>query len=210
MNPHRSERLIYTAFDEAAHDDFLFSMHNDPVSWTRACAQIQRPMTRAFHDAILRGHGQQLLFVIINHVLPTRNERDPEVLEPVGKLILDAADPTLAQHDNTELSIGIYRDFQGWGYGAEALHWVLDWAFDYANMHRVGLTVHGWNDRAYELYKMVGFREEGRKREALYKSGRRWDEIIMGVLVHEWREKQTGTEVFKHRGFIQRARGSQQ
>lgn len=196
MNPHRSKRLVYTAFDAEKHDAFFFAMHDDPVSWTNACSQIQRPMTRTFHDGILRSHSQQLLFVVVNRVVAGGGAQEeqgaaakpaPETLEPVGKLVLEAPDPTSAQHDNTELSVGIHRDFQGQGYGAEALGWVLDWAFNYANMHRVGLTVYEWNEGAYALYKKVGFREEGRKREALYRTGRRWDEISMSVLVHEWR-----------------------
>ncbi|TQV97059.1 hypothetical protein V2A60_000294 [Cordyceps javanica] len=193
MNPHRSERLVYTAFDAEKHDDFLFAMHNDPVSWTSACSQIQRPMTRAFHESIVRHHSSQLLFVIVNRIVPAGSapsggaESTVEELEPVGNLVLDASDPTSAQHGNAELSIGIYKDFEGQGYGTEALNWVLDWAFNYANMHRVGLSVYEWNEGAYALYKKVGFREDGRRREALYKTGRRWDEIIMSVLVHEWR-----------------------
>ena len=194
MNPPRSERLVYTAFEADKHDAFLFSMHNDPVSWTKSCSQIQRPMTRAFHEGILRHHGNQLLFVVINRVVAGgaqeghgSAEPTEEKLEPVGKVVLDASDSTSVQHGSTEIGIGIHRDFQGMGYGKETLNWVLDWAFNYANLHRVGLTVYEWNDGAYALYKNVGFREEGRKREALYKTGRRWDEIIMSMLVHEWR-----------------------
>ncbi|OAA73357.1 Acyl-CoA N-acyltransferase [Cordyceps fumosorosea ARSEF 2679] len=187
-NPHRSERLVYTAFDADKHDAFLFSMHADPVSWTRACSQIQRPMTRAFHEGILRHHNSQLLFVIVNRTSKEEEEEEEEEkLEPVGKLILDASDPASTQHGNTELGIGIHRSFQGRGYGGEALRWALDWAFGYANMHRVGLTVYEWNEDARRLYEKVGFREEGRKREALYLKNRRWDEIFMSVLVHEWR-----------------------
>lgn len=193
MNPHRSANLVYTAFDADKHDAFLFSLHNDPVSWTNSCSQIQCPMTRAFHDGVVRHHSRQLLFVIVNKVVnETTTSADgtvssEEKLVPVGKLVLDAIDSTSYQHGNTEIGLGIHTDFQGQGYGTEALNWLIDWAFNYANIHRLGLTVYEWNDVAYKLYKRVGFVEEGRKRQALYKTGRRWDEIVMGILVHEWR-----------------------
>ncbi|KAJ3496248.1 hypothetical protein NLG97_g2795 [Lecanicillium saksenae] len=197
MNPHRSERLVYTAFDAEKHDAFLFEMHNDPISWTNACSQIQVPMTRKFHQGVLHHHQSQLLFVIINRVVSKPSTQEggvvdnaspaAEALEPIGKLVLELVDTTSYQHGNTELGMGIHKDFQGQGYGTEALNWVMDWAFNYANIHRLGLTVYEWNTVAYAVYKKVGFQEEGRKRESLYKTGRRWDEIIMGVLVHEWK-----------------------
>ncbi|KAJ6780210.1 hypothetical protein PWT90_01937 [Aphanocladium album] len=193
MNPHRSERLAYTAFDAEKHDAFVFSC-NDPISWTNSCSQIQVPMTRAYHEGILRHCNKQLLFVIINRVVSELSNEEGgapstgERLEPVGTLTLRAPDSTEFQHGNTELGIGIHKDFQGQGYGTEALNWVMDWAFNYANMHRLGLAVYEWNDAAFGLYKKVGFREEGRRREALYKTGRRWDVIIMSILAPEWRQ----------------------
>lgn len=52
-------------------------------------------------------------------------------------------------------------------YGSEAICWALDWAFSYANMHRIGLDVYEWNPAAMEAYGKVGFCKEGRRRESL-------------------------------------------
>lgn len=193
MNPHISKRLVYTAFNSAQHDELMWALHNDPISWTNACAQIQRPMDRGFHDRILRNKSSQLLFVIINTVADSQDKQDASdqvpnhKLIPIGDLCLSASDPTSAQHCETTLSIGIHKDYQRQGYGSEAINWALDWAFNYANMHRVGLSVYGWNTAALEMYLKVGFREEGRKRESLFLRGRYWDEILMSVLVQEWK-----------------------
>ncbi|KAJ6781783.1 hypothetical protein PWT90_08506 [Aphanocladium album] len=194
MNPHVSERLVYTTFDSEQHGEFLWTMHNDPVSWTNACAQIQRPMDRDFHAGVLAHKRRQLLFVII-YAVASSSQDEPQAddqapnrkLIPVGHLVLEASDSTTAQHRDTTLSIGIHKDHRRKGYGFEAINWALDWAFNYANMHRVDLSVYGWNEPALALYLKVGFREEGRKREKLFLRGKYWDEILMSVLVHEWR-----------------------
>ncbi|TQW10145.1 acetyltransferase (GNAT) family domain-containing protein [Cordyceps javanica] len=171
----------------------MWAIHNDPISWTNACAQIQRPMDRGFHAEILRNKNSQLLFVIINTVVGNQYEQDTSdqlpdrKLNPIGHLVLAASDPTSTQHCETTLSIGIHKDYQRQGYGSEAIAWALDWAFNYANMHRVGLSVYGWNSPAREMYLKIGFREEGRRRESLFLRGRYWDEILMSVLVQEWK-----------------------
>lgn len=196
MDPLRSERLVYTAFDPEQHGDFMWAMHNDPVSWTNACAQIQRPMDRGFHSGVLKYKSSQLLFVIINTVAASdvdgvqnaAGQATPAgKLNPIGHVVLSSSDETTAQHCDTTLSICIHKDYQRRGYGTEAINWALDWAFNYANKHRVGLSVYGWNVAALEMYRKAGFREEGRKRESLFFRGTYWDEIMMSILVQEWK-----------------------
>lgn len=191
MDPLRSERLVYTAFDNDQHDEFMWTVHNDAVSWTNSCAQIQRPMDRKMHSRIITWRKNQLLFVIIN-IAGTGDKPDEKTLTPIGQLVLDTDDATMAQHRDCTLSIGLHRDYQRKGYGSEAIRWALGWAFGYANMHRVGLDVYEWNSAAVAAYEKVGFREEGRRRESLFLRGRYWDKILMGVLASEWRQEQHG------------------
>jgi RimJ/RimL family protein N-acetyltransferase len=84
--------------------------------------------------------------------------------------------------------IRLKRVAQGQEYGPEAMRWALDWAVETANLHRVQLKAYEWNERALTSYKRVGFREEGRLRQAIWRSGRWWDELILGILEDEWRE----------------------
>lgn len=94
----------------------------------------------------------------------------------------------MVHHRGSELGIDIKREYQGQGYGTEAIRWALDWAFYSVGLHRVELTVLGWNPRAARLYESIGFPEEGRRRECLYRDGRWWDEMHMGLLHREWDE----------------------
>ena len=81
------------------------------------------------------------------------------------------------------------RDAWGRGLGTEATELMLEHAFERLGLHRVGLSVFSYNTRAIRAYEKVGFRIEGRLREAIRRDGRYWDEIQMGVLADEWMER---------------------
>lgn len=72
------------------------------------------------------------------------------------------------------------------GYGTDALHLILRYAFHELNLNRVGLNVIEYNPGAIRAYEKAGFRLEGREREAVRRDGRRYDLIIMGILYEEW------------------------
>jgi hypothetical protein len=64
---------------------------------------------------------------------------------------------------------------------------MLDHAFGTLGLHRVGLAVFEFNERAIRAYRKCGFVAEGRAREAIWRDGRFWDEIEMSILQEEWR-----------------------
>ncbi|MFN8374195.1 MAG: GNAT family protein [Anaerolineae bacterium] len=87
------------------------------------------------------------------------------------------------------LGIGIGPEFQGQGYGGEALQLVLAFAFRELNLHRIQLTVFAYNERATALYEKLGFVREGVFREALNRDGQRFDMLLYGMLRHEWQAR---------------------
>ena len=74
------------------------------------------------------------------------------------------------------------------GYGAEAMSMLLDYGFEELGLNRVGLSVFAFNEDAISTYEKLGFREEGRLREALKRDGAFHDAILMSILESEWRE----------------------
>jgi RimJ/RimL family protein N-acetyltransferase len=74
----------------------------------------------------------------------------------------------------------------GQGYGSETMRLLLAFAFDELNLHRVQLTVFGYNRRAIALYEKLGFRHEGVFREFIQRDGTRHDMILYGLLRQEW------------------------
>lgn len=72
------------------------------------------------------------------------------------------------------------------GFGGEATRLVLGHAFGSMGLHRVDLRVLEFNENAIAMYRRCGFVEEGRERDSC-RMGRAWyDDVIMGVLDHEF------------------------
>jgi RimJ/RimL family protein N-acetyltransferase len=92
-------------------------------------------------------------------------------------------------HRTAILGISIGRSSErGKGLGTDASRVTIRYGFEELNLHRIWLDVFGYNRRAYELYRRLGFTEEGRWREHLERDGRRHDVILMGLLRQEWAE----------------------
>lgn len=91
------------------------------------------------------------------------------------------------------LGIGAAED-RGQGYGAEALRLALAFAFDELNLHRLSAGTFEYNTGALRFLEQAGFRVEVRKRQAIHRDGRRWDELTLGLLREEW-PKTEGTRL---------------
>jgi RimJ/RimL family protein N-acetyltransferase len=90
-------------------------------------------------------------------------------------------------HGDPWVAIGLGEpDTWGKGFGSEAMHLVLRYAFTELNVHRVTLCVFDYNERAIRSYEKVGFKHEGRVRGEFLRSGSRWDMFFMGILREEW------------------------
>ncbi|PJN61231.1 hypothetical protein PAEAM_24050 [Paenibacillus sp. GM1FR] len=86
-----------------------------------------------------------------------------------------------------QLAIGIgLAKHRNKGYGTEALNLILRYAFHEMNLDRVGLDVIAYNAKAIRSYEKVGFQLEGRARSAVYRDGKRYDRLMMGILRPEW------------------------
>ncbi|WP_404451769.1 GNAT family N-acetyltransferase [Virgibacillus necropolis] len=93
------------------------------------------------------------------------------------------------QNQNAIVRISIFdKEFWGDGYGTEAMSLLLEFGFDILNLHRIGLDVFAFNDRAIKSYKKLGFKQEGIIRDELFYDGKFHDSILMGVLRKEYRK----------------------
>ena len=88
-----------------------------------------------------------------------------------------------------QIGIGNPHD-RNHGYGSEALKLILRYAFDEMNLYRLTVMVPEYNQVALHVLKNAGFIEEVRRREALYRDGRRWDSIHLGIISDDWRNDQ--------------------
>ncbi|WP_374689719.1 GNAT family N-acetyltransferase [Promineifilum sp.] len=108
--------------------------------------------------------------------------------EIVGLLEFDGVDWS---NRTTFVSIGIGEArHRGQGYGRDAMAVGLRFAFHELNLHRVCLTVFGYNAAAIALYERLGFTREGVYREHIERDGRRYDMLLYGLLRREWEKTQ--------------------
>jgi RimJ/RimL family protein N-acetyltransferase len=77
-------------------------------------------------------------------------------------------------------------DYQGRGYGREAIGLLLDYAFRLRNFRKVYLTVNGDNERAQRAYHACGFVEEGRWHQHVWSAGQYVDLVCMGIFHEAW------------------------
>lgn len=74
------------------------------------------------------------------------------------------------------------------GYGVEAIGLLLRHAFENMGLYRVGLSVFEFNALAISAYEKLGFKEEGRLRQAIKRYDGRYDAILMSILKPEWED----------------------
>ena len=97
-----------------------------------------------------------------------------------------------AAHRNADLGIAIAEpEFQGKGYGAEAIRLLLEYGFGTLGLHRIGLHVYENNARGIRCYEKCGFRREGVRREARWWAGRWWNALDYAILEQEWQQQKT-------------------
>lgn len=88
-------------------------------------------------------------------------------------------------------TLGIFigdKQSQNKGYGTEAIKLLLDYGFNYLNLHSIKLNVMEFNERAIACYKKCGFKEYGRRRQCEFINGKYYDSISMDILAEEFKE----------------------
>jgi RimJ/RimL family protein N-acetyltransferase len=92
---------------------------------------------------------------------------------------------TKVDHLNKTGEISIFIGDKGeWGkgYGSEAFNLMLEYGFSELGLNCIYLTVIDNNQRAIELYKKCGLKEEGTLKERLFKNGKYHDIVSMSIL----------------------------
>ncbi len=96
------------------------------------------------------------------------------------------------------------KDEWGRGYGTEAGCLLLDYAINRLGFHRVSVGVVGFNKRALNFWKSLGFRKEGVERDGYYCDDKYSDFVMMSILEDEYREEERS----RHKGRMKNHRRS--
>ena len=62
----------------------------------------------------------------------------------------------------------------------------LNYAFNTLNLRKICSSVLAFNKRSLKYNLHCGYKIEGRKRKQIFKNGKYWDEIILGLFKKDW------------------------
>jgi RimJ/RimL family protein N-acetyltransferase len=144
---------------------------------TRTLAARMRPMTFEVEEDWYNTASRNE-----DNVHFTLYERD--TMRPIGSTGLH---PVNVFHRSAEFGILIgEKECWGKGYGTETTRLMLEYGFRGLGLHNVMLTVYSFNEAGIRAYTRAGFREFGRRREALRLGGRAFDIVYMDCLATEF------------------------
>lgn len=90
---------------------------------------------------------------------------------------------------SAQLSVWIGdRAYRRRGCGHDAMRLSLNYAFKLLGLNRVVYLADAPNAAAINAYTKVGFVEEGRMRQAVYRDGIYHDIIVLGILREDWQD----------------------
>ncbi|GAB4392153.1 MAG: spermidine N1-acetyltransferase [Gammaproteobacteria bacterium] len=151
-------------------------------------------------------HSTLFKLADINHVTATQQQRwfesislsatarrysvlEKQTREFVG---LFRVDDLSYQHRSVCVGLDIVPEKRGKGYATESFLYFFDYYFNQMGLNRLYLNTLETNDVAVKLYRKLGFIEEGRARQAIFRDGQYQDLIWMSLLRDEYLAKYMG------------------
>lgn len=92
-------------------------------------------------------------------------------------------------NQNIYIGCDLHKEWRGKGLSYLAYLEFIPSLFQNLNLHKISLEVLSTNVVAYNLYKKIGFIEEGRKRDEIFKQNKWVDSIIMSLKKEEYFNK---------------------
>lgn len=163
------------------------ALRNDPSTWGQltAIGHISAEAQRDWFTG-LQGDSSRAYFAVFKE---KRDDHYPVYYEGefVGIIRMDEID-----RNNRSVRVGadVVPTLRGQGYGTRIYKALLKYCFDYMGMHRVALLVLDTNEVGKKLYFNVGFKLEGKHREAIFRNGQFVDYLAMSIMEDEYRVTQ--------------------
>lgn len=126
----------------------------------------------------------------VNRVLNNDKQVDFEIHDIETKKMIGHCGLYYINWVNRTAELSIYigdEDFRGGGYGKDALKTLMNYAFKNLNLNRVWCEVFS-NNEAIQIYRKIGFVDEGKMREHHFENGQYLDSYILGLLKSEWKD----------------------
>src|SRR3989338_10099822 len=162
-----------------------------------------RPFSRDDIPTLTRWINDPEVRVFLTATLPQTEKQEEEWFNKLGSddknIVLG-----IETKDNVLIgSMGIYRiewrdricttgaligekDYWGKGYGTDAKMILLDYIFNTLNLRKVCSAVIAYNKRSLRYSLHCGYKVEGIRRNHIFKKGRYWNQIELGLFKEEW------------------------
>jgi RimJ/RimL family protein N-acetyltransferase len=152
----------------------LRKLRNDPVTWINLSriTFLTDHMQMKWYESLTERKDKQYLIASTDEV------------DILGVVRMDEIDQI-----NRSIRIGcdIVPKYRAQGNGSKVLNCILKYCFHFLNMHRVWLVVAEYNEIGIHLYSKLGFKKEGRYRDAIYRNGKFNHCLIMSMLETEYK-----------------------
>jgi len=148
-------------------DEFYLMVGNDPAE---SVFLNKEKFDKSFHESL----GKKNYWYVY------------KVDDLIGVAFLHSLD---VEDKRARYAVAIYNE-ENWnnGYGYEITQCVLKYAFHNLKLHKVDLRVLEYNKRAIASYENSGFVQEGVLRENAFINNVWHNDIIMGILSHEFQD----------------------
>jgi len=113
----------------------------------------------------------------------------PEYVDVGKKVLIGCCNLSYIDYRLRSAEFGIFLGSnRGSGRGKEALVLMCDFGFKELNLHKIWCEVFD-NNESVNLYRKMGFRDEGILRDSYYHDGSYGNSYVLSILENEWREK---------------------
>lgn len=157
-------------------------LRNDPSTWLQltSIGQINKAKQKEWFERICRDSKVEYYSLV-------KEQTSFPVSFPGDFLGIIRMDEIDVHNRSIRVGADIVPEERGKGYGTRALQAILEYCFNQLGMHRCWLCVLEDNKIARKLYKNMGFKEEGKYREAIWRNGKWHDYIVMSILEEEYK-----------------------
>lgn len=152
--------------------DFLFLTENNELFWEVSSTQVpfskhllKQYINNAHQDIY---EAKQYRFVICN-----------STNMPIGMIDLFDFNP---QHNRVGIGILLLPQYENKGYATDALELVIDYAFQYLNIHQLYANITSENKKSIALFEKLNFKLVGTKKDWIYTNKQYKDELLYQLI----------------------------
>jgi RimJ/RimL family protein N-acetyltransferase len=165
----------------ARHEDDIpllrAGLHDDVVNHSRSDGRPWRPITPGYADAPFVVDDKEQGHVAFS------------VVELAGGALAGVADLWKIDHHNrsAHIGLGLLPSARGKGFGTDAVAVLCHYAFVVRGLHRIQIETLSDNEAMLRSAERNGFVREGVLRSAAWVMGEFMDEVLLGLLVQDWK-----------------------